>query len=276
MSAPQAITVLDGPIGTALEARGHRFDDPLWSAVSIERSPDALSALHRAYAAAGAVVHTAATFRTARAPDGWTRRAVDIARSSVPETHRVFGSVSPIADCYHPEDTPNVPGTLRAFHREHVQRLVDSGVDGLLVETFAHALELSIATAVAADSGLPVWASMSPGPDASLFAPDAVAARVRRVADAGADVVLINCIGIEHIASYADALAEAADSVGLPWGAYPNAGRMDGPFGWSTDADAAAEACRPGFEALAARGATVLGGCCGMTPAHIRVVASLA
>ncbi len=272
------LQVLDGPVGTALEARGHLLEAPLWSASAIDAAPEALAKLHADYAASGATVHTAATFRTARAPLGWTDRAVQIARGAIPPDHRLFGSVSPFADCYRPWDTPDDIDLLRAYHQAHCDALARSGCDGLLVETFADAREHQLATQAAHATGLEVWSAMSAGPDGSLFEPTAVAERVDRVAGAGASTVLLNCIGLDHIGPFTEALADAARSVGLPWGVYPNAGRQDGPFGWSTPgSDAlAAEASRPAFERFSAQGATVLGGCCGMDVAHIRMIAGLA
>ena len=61
-------TLLDGPVGTELERRGLKLPPPLWSARAIEDAPELLREIHADYAAAGARVHTANTFRT----DPWT------------------------------------------------------------------------------------------------------------------------------------------------------------------------------------------------------------
>ena len=66
-------TILDGPMGTELGARGVATPGPLWSAEGLVHAPGVVAAIHRDYAAAGASVHTANTFRTKRrqAGDGW-------------------------------------------------------------------------------------------------------------------------------------------------------------------------------------------------------------
>src|SRR5512135_280688 len=86
---PRVITILDGPTGTELAARGVPTPAPAWSAHAVDHAPDVLAAIHRSFAAAGATVHTAATFRTKRRQVGarWehlARRAVAIARAAVP------------------------------------------------------------------------------------------------------------------------------------------------------------------------------------------------
>ena len=56
------ITLLDGPMGTELAARGVMTELPLWSAAAIDAAPEVIAAIHRDYADAGATVHTANTF----------------------------------------------------------------------------------------------------------------------------------------------------------------------------------------------------------------------
>ena len=56
--------LLDGPLGTELDARGVATPPPLWSAAAITEAPDVIQAIHRDYALAGATLHTTNTFRT--------------------------------------------------------------------------------------------------------------------------------------------------------------------------------------------------------------------
>src|SRR5262245_12037015 len=102
------LTVLDGPVGTELAARGVPTPAPLWSAWALVHAPEVVADIHRDYAAAGATVHTTNTFRTKRrsAPANWeelARKAVAIVRGTVPQGHRVAGSIAPLEDCYRPD-----------------------------------------------------------------------------------------------------------------------------------------------------------------------------
>ena len=117
-SMSDAMVILDGPVGTELNARGVRTELPLWSAAANETHPEVVSAIHRDYAGAGATVHTTNTFRTRRRlmPGRWrelTTRAVELARGAVPRSHRVAGSIAPLEDCYRPDLSPP-DGVFRA------------------------------------------------------------------------------------------------------------------------------------------------------------------
>src|SRR5690349_17344331 len=111
MEPRQRITLVDGAMGTELGARGVSIDGALWSARALDEAPEEVAGIHAAYAAAGATLHTANTFRTKRRQAGerWeklARKAVRLARGAVPVGHRVAGSVSPLEDCYRPDLSP--------------------------------------------------------------------------------------------------------------------------------------------------------------------------
>lgn len=263
--------VVDGPLGTELAARGVGLAPPLWTGSAVRDAGRVVGDVHRMWADVGATLHRAGTFRTGPHHAGTasmelTARAVALCRGAVPDGHRVFGSVGPLGDCYRPWETPDDP---RPAHRMHVRALWASGVDGLIAETFAHPEEARVVTEEAARTGLDVWTSLTAGPDGSLLTPREVGEIARRVRDAGASVVLLNCTAIDRCEPYLEVLA----SQGL-WGCLPNAGAQGGPYGW--DAPGAAEACRPFVERWAGAGAAALGGCCGTGPGLVRSIRELA
>lgn len=259
---PGSITILDGPLGTELAARGVATPPPAWSAAALPGAAGVVAAIHRDYASAGATVHTANTFRTrpgsvGRAWGELADRAVALARDAVPAWHRVAGSLAPIEDCYRPDLSPAEP---RPEHREVARRLA-SGVDLLLCETFPHVGEALVAVEESVATGRETWVSFTPGPTGDLLTPAEVEAGAREAVARGAGAVLVNCLPVEDVPRYLDALARA----GVPFGAYANAGA-----GWAWSG-------RP--EAYAAQvlrwidlGATIVGGCCGTGPAHIHAI----
>lgn len=266
------LIVLDGPIGTMLEHLGVPTPPPLWSGHAVRHAPRALADLHRAYARAGATVHTAATFRTAPRTagadaDALTREAVALCRDAVPEGHRVAGSLAPLLDCWRPDLAPADPGPE---HARQAERLATAGVDLLLVETFASPREAIAATRAAVRTGLPVWTALTPGFALDLLSPTELAQAARAVVNEGASRVLVNCLPAARAAPWIAALAAA----GHPWGVYANAGGPEEGLRHGTPGAAAR------YAALAAdwvrQGAEVIGGCCGTGPAHITALASLA
>jgi S-methylmethionine-dependent homocysteine/selenocysteine methylase len=265
------LTILDGPMGTELAARGVPTPAPAWSAFALDRAPEIVAAIHRAYAAAGATVHTANTFRTRRRQAGarWeelTKRAVGLARAAVPPGHRVAGSMAPIEDCYRPDLSPRDP---RPEHRELARALAAAGVDLLLCETFPHVGEALVAVEEAIATGVETWVSFTGGPDGTLLSPAEVEAGAREAVRRGARAVLINCTAASQILPYVERLA----GIGAPCGAYANAGTPAEGIGWTDTPDTEA------YAALAAAwidaGATMVGGCCGTGPAHIRALTGL-
>lgn len=263
-------TILDGAIGTELSARGIPVPAPLWSALALDIAPDVVASIHRAYAEAGATVHTANTFRTKRRSAGprWEElayKAVAIARSSIPAGHLVAGSVAPLEDCYRPDLSPV---DARPEHRELCRCLADAGVDLLLCETFPHLGEARIAAEEALATGLPTWVAFTAGPSADLLSPAEIAAGAREVAALGAHVVLVNCTKASRMSPYVDALV----GLKIPFGVYANAGDPDEGFGWTDDPEAPRRYAAL-VETWIRRGAAIVGGCCGTGPAHIRAIA---
>lgn len=259
------LTLLDGAVGTELQRRGLPTDGPGWSAGVLAAHGQALARLHAEYAAAGATVHTAATFRTTARGVGadWpqrTRQAVRLARQAVPAAHRVAGSMAPLADCYHPEQTPEDPGPT---HQAHADCLASAGVDLLLCETFADPAELRTAAAAALSTGLPTWAAMSPGPFEPLITPAQGARLARELVSMGVERVLVNCLPARDAGDWLPVLADC----GAPWGIYANAGSKADGLGWGA-AEGPARYARLARQWVAA-GATAIGGCCGTGPAHI-------
>jgi S-methylmethionine-dependent homocysteine/selenocysteine methylase len=264
--------VLDGPMGTELERRGVALPAPSWSALALEAAPDVVAAIHREYAAVGAAVHRANTFRTHRRScgDRWRElalRAVEVARTNVCAGQRVAGSIGPLEDCYRPDLSPG--SGARAEHRALATALAASGVDLLFCETFPHPVEAAVAVEAAAETGVQTWVSLTPAPDGSLMSPAEMRAAARACVSAGAQAVLVNCLAARLTLGYVRELA----GLGVPFGAYANAGRPDEGLGWARVADPrAAEAYADLARTWIEAGATIVGGCCGTGPAHIEAV----
>ena len=247
--------LLDGPLGTELERRGIETPPPGWSAYAIDRAPDVIAAIHRDYAAAGATVHTANTFRTKRRqfPDRWIElatKAIAIARASVPSSHRIAASIAPLEDCWRPDLSP-APDVARAEHREVAKVLADAGADILLCETFSHEGETAIAVEAAARTGKETWVALTTGPDGNLLTPDRTRRLARTCVEAGASIVLVNCTPPDRVLVHLQAIDHPKT------GAYAN----DGSISVDEYMQHAAT--------WIAHGAQVIGSCCGTGPSHI-------
>ena len=279
-----ARTILDGATGTELARRGVDTRGPLFSAKALldEAGRVQLRAIHREYLAAGAEVITAATFRTtpravlrAGYEGGWAQLlelAVAEARAACAEAGKglVAGSMAPLEDCYRPDLRPS---PLQA-HREHALQatvLREAGCDLLLVETVAAADEGLAALEAALSTGLPTWVSAQVAPGGTLPDGSELSAFFRAAAMAGAQALLVNCTPPDGIDLAMDALARC----GLPFGAYAHFGETDPACGWTEGPSLSPVEYAERASRWAARGALLLGGCCGTTPAHIAQLARL-
>lgn len=243
---------------------------PGWSAAALTSNPREIEAIHADYAAAGATVHTAVTFRTKRRtfPEDWerlTHLAVRLAKRNVPAEHRVAGSLAPLEDCYRPELSPADP---RPEHREMARALAAAGADLIICETFPHVGESLVAVEEAVATELETWLSLTPGPYADLLSPAEVQAGAQDALARGAQAVLVNCVAATKAQPYVEALV----ALEVPCGIYANAGHPDEKIGWKPTAFGPAR-----YAALAERwaeaGATIVGSCCGTGPEHIAEVA---
>lgn len=269
--------LIDGPTGTEIERRGVDTSSPIWSAAAVLHHPDVVRAVHEAYAAAGADVHTAVTFRADRAAfvraglddDAWrdtVRDAVHIVRDVV-EAHGgwVAGSMAPVGDCYAPDEVP-ADRVLARSHGDQARLLAKAGVDLVLVETMNTVREAVLATRAVVDAGLVPWTSFVVGPDARLLSGEPLGAALDAVVSAGAEAVLVNC---SSLPATHDAVPVLNDS-GVPWGAYANGSLSDPRKGWTSGMEVTDDAFVSAAEAWLAAGARLVGSCCGTTPETTR------
>jgi homocysteine S-methyltransferase len=264
--------LLDGATGTELERRGARCDLPLWSARALVEAPDLVERIHREYAAAGAEVVTADTFRTqarSLSRGGFEGRAfeltalaVSLARRALGEDGFVAGSMAPLEDCWRPDLVPD-DGALAREHGEHAANLAEAGADLLLIETQNTIREARAATVAAQATGLPVWVCFACDGHAQLGSGETLAAALAAIAPLAPDGVGVNCLPPAFVPAALVALRDAR----LPFSVHANLGHRG-----AHDATPAAFA----GHALAwvRAGARMVGGCCGTTPEHTRATAA--
>ena len=281
------ILILDGATGTELDRRGVDVGLPLWSAGAMDEAPDVLREVHVAYLDAGADAIITNTFRTherslAKAGMGeragaLTRAAVSIAceaRDATKPEAMVLGSVAPLEDCYSPDLAPE-PEECRRAHGQLIRRLVEAGADLVLVETMCSAHESLAAVEAAVSEAADRWGICfclkSDGPPGVLLDGTELADIVSALQ--GARFIGINCVAAPVLADQVRHLRCLVPE-GLPIAAYGNVGHADEEGGWvCTDA---IEPARYADHAMAwvEAGASIVGGCCGTTPATIEAIRS--
>lgn len=280
------VILLDGGMGQELVARSGDAPTPLWSTKVMMDHPGLVQQVHADYFAAGATVATTNTYaihhdRLMRA--GLDDRFADLHRQALDEAQaardahgsgRIAGSIGPLVASYRPETHP--PHGEAVARYGEIAAILAPGVDLILCETVAsHAHAVAVVEGAQA-AGKPVWLSLTVDDEdgTRLRSGEAVAATPVD----GAAAVLANCSAPEAMA----AALEALKGFGLPFGAYANGFRQitkaflkDAP---TVDALEARPELTPARYAdfvmgWVGQGATIVGGCCETTPAHIAEIA---
>jgi S-methylmethionine-dependent homocysteine/selenocysteine methylase len=275
-------TLLDGAMGTELMRRGFDARLPLWSALALIEAPDQVYEIHRDYVEAGADVITTNTFRTnrrivARAglDDGMDAelgaKAVELAKRAAAEAGRkvlVAGSIAPVEDCYKPGLVPD-DEALASEHARQARILADAGCDILLCETMNTLREALASAKAAIATGVSTWVSVVCSHEGSLLSGEDVGRVAREIAALTPSAMLVNCTPATSTHVALAKVADAATAAGIPFGAYANIGRPARESGWEIRGEVGVREYADCARRWLDMGASVIGGCCGTTPAHI-------
>lgn len=275
------ILVSDGAMGTMLMSHGLKPGEPPES-LNLSQ-PDLLESIAKAYLDAGAEIIQTNTFGGSslklalygldEETDAINRNAVKAVRRAVGHVAYVSGSCGPSGKLIKPYgDTES--DTMYSSFKQQLEALIEAGVDIICVETMTDLIEATLAVRAAKkiDPHVPVMATMTFDPTPKGFF-TVMGISIKQAAegleDAGADIVGSNCgNGIENMVKIA---REFKNHSTLPIIIQSNAGipEMDG--------DKTIYPETPQFMAekakeLAELGISIIGGCCGTTPEHIRSI----
>jgi S-methylmethionine-dependent homocysteine/selenocysteine methylase len=288
----RSITVLDGGTGRELHRVGAPFRQPEWSALALIEAPEAVRRVHETYLAAGADVITSNSYalnpfhigaeRFAAEGQTLADRAGRMGRAAIGQgPGRLAGSLPPVLGSYRPD----------LFDPQMATPLLQTLIDGLtphvdlwLAETLSSIAEARLVRQVLGASSHPLWVSFTlrddGDPAAAVLRSGEPAAEAAHAALAiGAETLLFNCSQPEVMLGAVTAARAAIGSAALTLGVYANAFPPQRPDALANDgldpiredldtADYVAFA-----RAWQAAGAAVIGGCCGIGPAHIRALA---
>lgn len=290
--ATNGMIVLDGGMGQELAARGLETGDGLWSARALVTASGDVVGVHRDFIDAGADVITTNTYATTRrrldpvdegAFERLNRRAGELANRARDESGRdvrIAGSLPPLHGSYRPDRVRPIE-ELEPLYREQAELLTEY-VDLFVCETMSTAAEALAAARGAISTGLPVWVSWTIADDGSgrLRSGETVAEAIRALNGVEVDALLVNCAMPESVDA---AMPELAASTNIRFGAYANGFSAIGEgFDVADGAnvpDRRAELTPEAYAAFARgwveRGATIVGGCCEVGPAHIAQLRSM-
>jgi methionine synthase / methylenetetrahydrofolate reductase (NADH) len=275
------VMVADGAMGTMLYDKGI-FINRCYDELNLS-APDMIRQIHQDYVKAGAEILETNTFganrmRLAAFGLGEKQRAINfagvkLAREAARDAAFVAGAVGPLGANIEPLG-PTSFAEARAIFREQVEMLVEAEVDLLVLETFYNLDELREAIFAAREAAGPDmvivgqvtfddYGNLRGGADTETF--------TKRLDEWPVDVIGANCsVGpkvmletIEKMMQYTKKPISAMPNAGLPQ-------RVEGRHIYL---------CSPEYMSQYARrllwaGVKIVGGCCGTTPEHIKLVRS--
>jgi len=280
------ITLLDGGMGQELIHRAGDKPTPLWSTQVMIDHPGMVQDVHEAYFDAGATIATTNTYAIHRdrlkgsglsaAFETLHAAALTEAQNAQRPGSRIAGSIGPLIGSYVPDKHPSVSDAAPLY--AEVAQLLAPSVDLIICETVA-SIDHAEAVLSGAISGMkPVWIAFTLDDEdgTKLRSGESLAEALKGIA--GAEAVLANCSSPEAL----DVAMPILAKTGLPFGGYANA------FEQITTAFLAPE---PTVDVLHHRrdmgprayakhvmqwidaGASIVGGCCEVGPAHIAALA---
>ena len=290
--------VLDGGLGSELDARGYDVSSPLWSAELISSHPDAILQVHRDYLDAGAHCIISASYQASipgleaagyesaeiravfqqtiaiaqRARDEFLRASPDCGYQPL-----VAASIGPygayLADGSEYRGNYGIDDeALRSFHARRLCWLDESGADLLACETIPDLQEARVLAQLLESASTPSWVSFCCRDAQSLHDGNSLGDAVELFQSLpSVFAVGVNCCAIDIVEELIRNLRALAPNKMVV--VYPNSGAQydaerkrwygqETSQQWSQQATVWRQA-----------GASIIGGCCRIGPEHIRQLA---
>lgn len=277
----EGVLIADGAWGTEMIKQGLKPGEcpELWNL----NRPEDIRAIAQSYKNAGADILLTNTFGGSRLKLKKTgvldkikigeinRRGVELSKS-VAKDSLVFASIGPTGEFMQPLGTITEKEMINCF-AEQVKGFVEGKADGVIIETMTDLNEAKCAIkAVKENSSLTVGASMAFDKGGKGFAtmmgvtPEQAAIELE---EAGADIVGANCgsVTIKEMVEIAKIMEK---KMSLPLWMKPNAGAPQLKEGRTVYRESPEEMVKYVPE-LIKIGVSVIGGCCGTTPEHIKL-----
>src|SRR6202165_6111150 len=277
----QSAVLCDGAMGTLLYGKGI-FINRCYDELNVSQ-PDLIRGIHHEYLQAGAEIIETNTFggnsfRLARHSMASQVHEINLAGARLArEAAKSFdvlvaGSGGPLGVQIDPLGKTSFEEARNAF-REQIAALVEGGVDVLMLETFGYLGEIHQAILAARDVNpkIPVVAHVTIDEDGNCLDGSTPETFTPRLEEWGVDVIGCNC-SVGPVAML-DAIERMRAVTSVPLSAQPNAGMPRSVEGRNI------YLCSPEYMASYARkfvaaGVSLVGGCCGTTPEHIKAMKS--
>ncbi|SDC03203.1 homocysteine S-methyltransferase family protein [Parafannyhessea umbonata] len=267
--AGEDFLLFDGAMGTQLQARGLAAGEV--PELLCLTNPQQITQIHQAYVQAGSEVVTTNTFGASAPKLGGAATVEEVFSAAVAcakasGARYVAADIGPTGSLLEPMGTLPFDDAYELFAQQ-VRAADAAGADLFIIETMADLAEAKAAVLAAKEcSDLPIFCTMTFDEDGRTFLGTTPEVAAKTLSSLGANVVGINCsLGPKDVAPLIRRM--------LPWSSVPvmaqaNAGLPHVEDGVTLYDIKPAEYCEAVRDMLDA-GVTVIGGCCGTTPAYV-------
>ncbi|HPD83097.1 MAG TPA: homocysteine S-methyltransferase family protein [Alphaproteobacteria bacterium] len=289
------ITIMDGGMGRLLEEMGAPFKQPEWSALALMQAPEFVSRAHDAYVEAGAEILITNSYAVVPFHIGQERfdtqgrdlikLSAQLARQSAdnaPHKVLVAGSIPPAFGSYRAE--LYIEEKAERIYRPLIEEQAPY-VDLWLAETVSTVKEVQKISQLLKENSKPLWVSYTivdrQGEKSTplLRSGETIEQAVHAALQAQAKAILFNCSQPEEMKDALSIIQKM--NIDIPYGAYANAFV---PITESVEANSDNTSIRDDTDPDAYLkfaqkwkdlGATIIGGCCGIGPEHIKALHTL-
>jgi homocysteine S-methyltransferase len=267
--------ILDGAMGSLLQQKGFESGGASWMTEVNEKHPDKIIEIHKQYIEAGADILTTNTFRTNPAAfdksgavnvSEYVKNAVKLTKEAVGESYVIIaGSNPPAEDCYQTERLINNE-ILKLNHHNHIDLLIDNGVDFILNETFSHLDEIMLVCEYCSSKNIPYIICLYLTDELCLLSGETLEDVLNIIGEHNPLAIGLNCISPEHFEK-----AFKYMDLNYNWGFYLNCGFDEhhvNEIKCRVSPKMYAEIVKKYLEYQP----SFIGACCGSTQEHIQVI----
>jgi 5-methyltetrahydrofolate--homocysteine methyltransferase len=268
--------VSDGAMSTQLQLHGLSSGDcpEEWNITN----PEAVASVYRSYIDAGSDLISTNTFGgnplkldrygIAARTGELNEAGIRIAKQEAAGRALVVASIGPTGHLIEPLGELSADDAYSAFKRQ-AEAVASAGADAILFETFFDLTEIEQGIKAAISTGLPIICTMTFDTSGRTVMGLDPARAAQALVDLGATVVGSNCgVGPDAMLAVIETMAKSGAYVM----AQPNAGLPHVDAG-ETTYDITPDTMAEYAVKFISAGASIVGGCCGSTPAHIAAIA---
>ena len=283
----QDIIILDGGTGRELEKQGASIDPPLWSANAFFSDPDIIKKVHISFIDAGASVITTNTYALTRYHLSNANKLKDQiklldmayiqSQRARTETHdgiQIAASIPPLSESYRADLVPD-DTAMKDEYELLIDRAIYNHADILLGETLSQAREARMIAKIAQKTTIPLWISFTVDESGNLRSGESLMETATELLNLGVKALLVNCSTMQNIHKSMSIYQTLAASSDFQYGAYGNRYneiRKDYKLELKSTTlkeDLSPEMYTEAVKSWVEKGATIVGGCCGIGPEYI-------